>query len=314
MASQIATKRFSVSASTSCHPRRGSGRRPASTRRTARRSSRRNSEPVNVQALTDANEGAEGLASARSPHLPNAGIYIDANMPVDRHRRGRGHGRHVRPRARREVGRPLAVRGPLRTRVLSRCSPARSRFASKPIRTLPSSCATARASRSRRAPAWPPGRHQGGLGQLLAAALEGRIRSRNRPGAAQTARATADTSGVIDVAELISGRPSTDPAYRRAKYMERKGGDVRQFVCVVCETEFERERKPGRPPTVCSPECRAEDNRRRAKGWYHANPARAAEQPSRTAPRTRPEQRRLLRRQPRPRDPALSRLRARAGP
>jgi 5-methylcytosine-specific restriction endonuclease McrA len=67
--------------------------------------------------------------------------------------------------------------------------------------------------------------------------------------------------------------------------MERKGGEVRRFVCVVCEAEFERERKPGRPPTVCSPECRAEDNRRRAKGWYHANPARIAEHPSRTAPR-----------------------------
>jgi hypothetical protein len=65
--------------------------------------------------------------------------------------------------------------------------------------------------------------------------------------------------------------------------MERKGGEVRLFVCVVCEAEFERERKPGRPPTVCSSECRAEDNRRRAKGWYHANPARIAEQPSRSA-------------------------------
>lgn len=63
--------------------------------------------------------------------------------------------------------------------------------------------------------------------------------------------------------------------------MERKGGDVRQFVCVVCDLEFERKRKPGRPPTVCSPECRAEDNRRRAKGWYHQNPERAAAQPSR---------------------------------
>jgi 5-methylcytosine-specific restriction endonuclease McrA len=58
---------------------------------------------------------------------------------------------------------------------------------------------------------------------------------------------------------------------------------MRQFVCVVCQVEFERERKPGRPPTTCSAECRAEGNRRRAKGWYEGNPSRVAAQPSRGA-------------------------------
>jgi len=58
---------------------------------------------------------------------------------------------------------------------------------------------------------------------------------------------------------------------------------VRQFVCKACGVRFERPRKPGRPPTVCSPECRAEDNRGRARAWYHANPTRVAQQPSRAS-------------------------------
>lgn len=66
----------------------------------------------------------------------------------------------------------------------------------------------------------------------------------------------------------------------------RPGGTPKEprelaFVCDVCGREFLRERKPGRPLTVCSPECGAERARRSAKKWAQANPERLASQASR---------------------------------
>lgn len=47
-----------------------------------------------------------------------------------------------------------------------------------------------------------------------------------------------------------------------------------QYRCVVCGVDFEKERQGGRPPSVCSQECKAEQARRRASDWYAANPER----------------------------------------
>jgi 5-methylcytosine-specific restriction endonuclease McrA len=48
------------------------------------------------------------------------------------------------------------------------------------------------------------------------------------------------------------------------------------YACAVCGRVFDKERRGGRLPSVCSPECKAEQNRRRAAAWYAANPDRAA--------------------------------------
>jgi|ERR1700722_218151 len=56
---------------------------------------------------------------------------------------------------------------------------------------------------------------------------------------------------------------------------------VRGFVCAVCGCSFQRKTKPGRPPTVCSDDCKAERSRRQAKEWRKENPQRFSEQPSR---------------------------------
>jgi 5-methylcytosine-specific restriction endonuclease McrA len=47
------------------------------------------------------------------------------------------------------------------------------------------------------------------------------------------------------------------------------------FTCSICGYEFTVDRKAGRPPTLCSPECKAESVRRRASAWYRENPERA---------------------------------------
>lgn len=37
-----------------------------------------------------------------------------------------------------------------------------------------------------------------------------------------------------------------------------------QYRCVICSKDFQKERKAGRPPSVCSQECKAEQVRQRA--------------------------------------------------
>jgi 5-methylcytosine-specific restriction endonuclease McrA len=80
--------------------------------------------------------------------------------------------------------------------------------------------------------------------------------------------------------ERARERPSAQPKARRERYAEKRGGDMRQYVCAVCDVEFERPHKPGRPPTVCSSECAAERNRRKAKQYARDNPLRVAARPS----------------------------------
>jgi HK97 family phage major capsid protein len=82
MASQIATKRFSVeNIHFLNHPRRWFWQASGVDTQNRAQVVPPQLGPVNVQALTDANEGAEGRVG-QIPHLPNAGIYVDANMPV----------------------------------------------------------------------------------------------------------------------------------------------------------------------------------------------------------------------------------------
>ena len=47
-----------------------------------------------------------------------------------------------------------------------------------------------------------------------------------------------------------------------------------QYRCVICGQDFQKERKGGRPPSVCSQECKAEQVRRRTAAWVEANPER----------------------------------------
>lgn len=54
-----------------------------------------------------------------------------------------------------------------------------------------------------------------------------------------------------------------------------------EFVCRGCDQRVVRQCHPGRPATVCSPECRAEASRRQARAWYAGNPEKAKEQFSR---------------------------------
>lgn len=42
---------------------------------------------------------------------------------------------------------------------------------------------------------------------------------------------------------------------------------TRQFVCAVCGCVWAEATKPGRPPKLCSDECRAENARRNASNW-----------------------------------------------
>lgn len=56
---------------------------------------------------------------------------------------------------------------------------------------------------------------------------------------------------------------------------------MRQFVCVICKVNFQREHGVGQPPTVCSDECFRKRARQRAKQWFLDNPERMALQPSR---------------------------------
>jgi 5-methylcytosine-specific restriction endonuclease McrA len=52
---------------------------------------------------------------------------------------------------------------------------------------------------------------------------------------------------------------------------------IETFTCSICGEEFTVDRPAGRPPTLCSPECKAEANRRRASAWYNANTERRKE-------------------------------------
>jgi 5-methylcytosine-specific restriction endonuclease McrA len=86
--------------------------------------------------------------------------------------------------------------------------------------------------------------------------------------------------------ERAKARPSESSRYRRARYAAKHhSGPTRQFVCVICGVSFKRPHGQGRPPTVCSPDCASERERRRAKRWYEANPERVAEQLGRSPER-----------------------------
>lgn len=82
LASQIATKRFSVeNVHFLNHPRRWFWQASGVDTQNRPLVVPAPLGPVNVHALTDPGEGAEGRVGS-IPHLPNAGIYIDANMPA----------------------------------------------------------------------------------------------------------------------------------------------------------------------------------------------------------------------------------------
>lgn len=56
---------------------------------------------------------------------------------------------------------------------------------------------------------------------------------------------------------------------------------LREFTCQVCARKWQAPSPSGRPPAFCSDSCRKQDAKARAREWYHSNPERVTEQPSR---------------------------------
>lgn len=55
----------------------------------------------------------------------------------------------------------------------------------------------------------------------------------------------------------------------------------RTFICQFCSRQWQAESREGQPPRYCSEQCRKDAAKARARTWYHTNPDRVAEHPSR---------------------------------
>jgi 5-methylcytosine-specific restriction endonuclease McrA len=75
--------------------------------------------------------------------------------------------------------------------------------------------------------------------------------------------------------------PRGKPQRFCSKKCRSDSGQMRTFTCQTCSKQWDAQSRDGQPPRYCCEQCRKDAAKARARTWYHTNPERVADQPSR---------------------------------